>query len=221
MATKNKNLLLWGGLLALAGGGFYLWNRSRKNKDLEPLPEASPKNDGGGSLPPPPADEFPGKVRTLQTLLGFTGRDVDGSAGPATNKAAAERIGISPITLANIDAAITKAEAVKKTQGDAAAEKAKTASRLGKSWALKKSFDKNKAFRLTLLKPGSFLERIENKATGTWPGTGKSVELNARAFSRSELSEVIVLSDGHILVKYNGFTGTRYLFAHPDNFILT
>ena len=217
--NKNKNkILIIGGLLLAGSAAAYFITKGQKATPPPETNEDTPTKNGGGSVDPNAV--IKGKIKILQALLNV---GVDGSAGKQTNEAAAKLLKISPITAANIDQAIKTAQDLKQSAGNKQRETAQAAQRLTQAWTLKNAFDKNKALKLTLLKSGTFVNKILNKTNNTYPGDGTNTTLSPRAYDRATLSEIIPLKDGHILIKYAGgyLSKAAFLYAHPNSFILT
>jgi hypothetical protein len=213
MKTKISNEMLLGvGVVITLGGLLYFL----KNK-----PEESKKSDGAEGLTEPEkktievqetssvvtGGDFKDKVKTLQTLLGFTGGDVDGDAGSNT-KARLKSAGLGDsVTPNNINSLISTLRSRTTAAG-------LTKARLERARAVTKAASTKKLYTWTD-KPGNLPIYVKD-ALGNYNKTSQVLSVDATKKYKIQIMGQTILSSGFIRARITDNDGQqRFIYVSP------
>jgi hypothetical protein len=153
--NKNTKLIIYTAGAILGAFGVVILIRKGKESDEEVSDALD--SESGKNIPEEKQISFEDKKKTLQSIIGFTGKDVDGVIGNIT-KSKLKELGLpSDVNEGNIDSIISKAkEVVASTSAKQVAE-ATNKARLSKANTLVSAFNKQGATKKATW--------IDNKAT--------------------------------------------------------
>lgn len=210
MNKRTTQIALIGGFVVALGVTIYFWRKNTKQvsektdeeeglkeEDKQVLKVAEPINSG----------DFLEKAKTLQSLLGFTGKDVDGDIGTNTKKRLSDKGLPTEITSANIDSVIAQLNA-KTTEADKTKARRERALRLVKSASTKKMY--------TWIDKPSSLAVYTKDALGTFLKTNQILVVNKTDKFKIPIKTQTVLASGFVRAQIEDKDGRqRFIIVSP------
>jgi hypothetical protein len=214
MNKQETKIALIGGFVLALGATIYFWRKNKQESVSEAKVE-EPKTSSTTNFTPPStkvpetmtSGDFLTKKKTLQTLLGFTDKDVDGIIGNNTKARLQERGLPTEITTSNIDTVIKQINA-KTTEAD------KTESRLERARALVKSASIKKMY--TWIGEPARLVIYQKDALGSYLTTNSVLVVNKTDKKDIKISTQTVLANGNVRAQISDKDGRqRFIIVSP------
>jgi hypothetical protein len=194
--NKNTKLIIYtaGAILGTVGVVMLVRKGKESDEEVEDVIETETKTSTPQVVvaQQQTGASFTDKKKTLQSIIGFTGKDVDGDIGNMT-KAKLSSLGLTTeINVSNIDAVIQKAkEIIANTNAKQVAQSTSTA-RVGKAKALITAFNKQGTTKkATWIDDKASLRVYKKDVFGNFVGQSETINIErnkAITFVKAEMS---------------------------------